>query len=79
MLEIYARDGYLRANQERKKNPTDGLDWLSYLAALEKAIWIFQLHTCIFLKSPNEVNLKNDVDFWKDFLYTAMLSSQIVV
>ena len=53
----------LRADQGRVP---DWLDWLSYLAGSSKSheISIF----CIFLQSPHQVDMKNLVKWWKDFL-----------
>jgi hypothetical protein len=45
----------------------DWLDWLSYLAGSSKSHREISI-SCIFLQSPHQVDMKNFVKWWKDFL-----------
>ena len=55
-----------RPRQGKKLLP-DCLDWLSYLAGSSKRHSETSI-SCIFLQSPHQVDMKNVVKWWKDFL-----------
>ena len=45
----------------------DWLDWLSYLASSSKSHREISI-SCIFLQTPHQVDMKNVVKWWKDFV-----------
>ena len=55
-----------RPRQGKKLLP-DWLDWLSYLAGSSKSHRAISI-SYIFLQSPHQVDMKNVVKWWKDFL-----------
>ena len=55
-----------RPRQGKKLLP-DWLDWLSYLAGSSKSHHEISI-SYIFLQSPHQVDMKNVVKWWKDFL-----------
>jgi hypothetical protein len=58
--------GFLRADQGRAKMP-DGPNWLCYFAGSSKSHRENSI-SFVFLESPHEVDIKNVVKCWKDFL-----------
>ena len=72
-LQIYARkfnshNGFLRADQGRAKNCCQ-IGWIGcpILQVAQKATMRFQI-SFIFKQSPHQVDMKNFVKWWKDFL-----------
>ena len=47
---------------------SDGLNWLCYFAGSSKSHRENSI-SCIFLESPHQVDMKNVVKCWKDFLW----------
>ena len=45
----------------------DGMNWLWYFAGSSKSHREISI-SCIFLQSSNQVDMKNVVKWWKDFL-----------